>query len=147
MSEHIRDIVVNRKARHDYHLHDRFEAGLSLLGSEVKSLRGGRASLQEAYVRLDDRGAWLVGCHISPYDHANRNNHDPVRDRKLLLHRSELAKLRRATQQKGMTIVPVRLFFKGQWAKVEIALAKGKRLHDKRQTLKERTHKREMERG
>ena len=96
----IRDLVVNRKARHEYLLHDRFEAGLSLLGSEVKSLRMGRGNLQEAYVRRGTDGAWLVGCHISPYSEANRNNHEPLRPRRLLLHRNELLKLKRGTAMK-----------------------------------------------
>jgi len=147
MSDLIRDIVVNRKARHEYFVEETFEAGLSLLGSEVKSLRAGRANLQEAYVRLDAGGAWLVGCHISPYTHANRNNHEPTRDRRLLLHRSELYKLRRGTQQKGMTIVPLRIYLQGSLFKVEIALAKGKKLHDKRHALKAKQAKREMDRG
>ncbi|MBW1877348.1 MAG: SsrA-binding protein SmpB [Deltaproteobacteria bacterium] len=147
MPEPERNIVTNRRARYDYHLHDRFEAGIALLGSEVKSLRAGKANLQEAYVRLQPGGAWLVGCHISPYTHANRLNHEPLRERRLLLNRREIHKLKRGTREKGMTIVPLRLYFKGSLVKVELALAKGKRLHDKRQTLKARDAKREMDRG
>jgi len=146
MPEPVRNIVTNRRARHDYHLHDRFEAGIALLGSEVKSLRAGKANLQEAYVRLDPGGAWLVGCHISPYTHANRLNHDPLRERRLLLHQREIDKLQRGTREKGMTIVPLRLYLKGSRVKVELALAKGKRLHDKRESLKARDAKREIER-
>lgn len=142
----IRTLVTNRRASYDYLLDDRFEAGLSLLGSEVKSLRGGRANLQEAYVRIDPEGAVLVGCHISPYEQANRNNHDPLRERRLLLNRTEMTKLRKATTERGRTIVPTRIYLKGSWVKVEIAVATGKKSHDKRQALKERTAKEEMRR-
>jgi len=142
----IRDLVTNRRARFDYQLDDRFEAGLSLLGSEVKSLRGGRGNLQEAWVRLDDGGAWLVGCHISPYTEANRNNHEPLRERQLLLNKSELAKLRKAVGAKGRTIVPLRIYLKGSWIKLEVAVGVGKKSHDKRHSIKERDAKREIAR-
>jgi SsrA-binding protein len=145
--ERVKDIVVNRKARHDFHVEDTFEAGIALVGSEVKSLRAGRANLQEAWVRLADDGAWLVGCHISPYAEANQFNHDPLRERQLLLNRSELTKLARAVNQRGMTIVPLRIYLKGSRVKVEIALARGKKLHDKREATKAREARREMERG
>ena len=148
MSEHLANIVVNRKARHSYEIFDTFEAGLSLLGSEVKSLRGGRANLQEAYVRLDrDGNAELLGCHISPYEAANRNNHEPLRPRRLLLHNHELSKIRKATRERGMTIVPLRMYFKGSRVKLEIGLAKGKKSHDKRHDLKARDAKRDAQRG
>jgi SsrA-binding protein len=138
-------IASNKKARYDYHLLDNFEAGLVLQGSEVKSLRGGNASLLEAFVQLDQHGeAWLFRSHIPQYTQANRNNHEPRRPRKLLLHQRELLKLRRAIQEKGMTIMPVRLYFKGSLVKLEIAIAKGKKQHDKRQTLKERDAKRQI---
>lgn len=140
-------LVDNRRARHEYTLFESFEAGLSLLGSEVKSLRGGKAQLHDAYVRLDAKGAWLEGCHIATYEQANRQNHEPMRARQLLLHSHELTKLWRATRQKGMTVVPLRLFLRGSHVKLAIALAKGKKLHDKRQTLKERDAKRDIERG
>lgn len=146
MADRIKDIVVNRQARHEFHLLDSFEAGISLLGSEVKSLRAGQVNLREAYVRLTPLGAELHGCHISPYAWANRNNHEPTRTRRLLLNRPELLKLKRSTLQKGMTIVPVRMYFKGSYVKVEIALAKGKNLHDKRETLKSQQAKRDMNR-
>ncbi|MBN2801214.1 MAG: SsrA-binding protein SmpB [Deltaproteobacteria bacterium] len=139
-------MVVNRAARHEYEIVDRFEAGLALLGSEVKSLRGGRGNLKEAFVRLDGREAFLVGCHISPYPWANRENHDPTRQRKLLLNRSELLKLKRGTAEKGMTVVPLRLYLKGSKIKLEIALARGRKSHDKRQAIKERDAQREMSR-
>ncbi len=143
----VRLLVENRKARHDYELGDRFEAGIALLGPEVKSLRAGRANLREAWVRLADDGAWLMGCHISPYAEANRFNSDPVRPRRLLLHRHELDKLRRAVQQRGMTVVPTRLYLKGSRIKVEIALGRGRRSHDKRHAIKEREARREIARA
>jgi SsrA-binding protein len=143
----LRDLVVNRRAFHEFHVLDRFEAGISLLGSEVKSMRAGRANLQEAFVRLTPLGARLEGCHISPYDEANRNNHAPLRSRQLLLNRAELAKLKKGTAEKGMTIIPLRIYLKGSRIKLEIALAKGKQLHDKRAAIKEREAKRELERG
>lgn len=143
----VRTLVENRRVRFEYELLDTFEAGLVLLGSEVKSLRQGNATLAEAWVALEDDGAWLVGCHIAPYVEANRQNHEPLRKRKLLLHATELAKLARGVRQKGMTVMPVRLYLKGSRVKLEIALARGKKLHDKRQTLKERDARREMERG
>lgn len=143
----IRVLIENRRARHDYQLLDTFEAGVSLLGSEVKSIRQGNANLAEAYIRLGDDGAWLVGCHISPYREANRENHEPRRNRRLLLHSHELAKLDRGTKQKGMTIVPVKLYLNGSRIKLEISLARGKQHQDRRQDLKERDAKREMERA
>ncbi len=142
-----RDLVVNRRARHEFLILDRFEAGLSLQGSEVKSIRGGNANLAEAFVRLSRDGAWLMQCHISPYREANRQNHDPVRPRRLLLHRSELLKLKRGTAEKGMTIVALRLYLKGHLVKLELALAKGKKLHDKRETLKRRAMERDLKRS
>ncbi len=142
-----RDLIVNRKARHDYFLLDEFEAGISLLGSEVKSLRAGNGNLQESHIQLRDDGAWLYGCHISPYEQANRNNHEPLRPRRLLLRKPELEKLRKGTREKGMTIVPTRVYLKGSYIKVEIALAKGKKQHDKRHDIKDRDARREMDRA
>ena len=143
----IRVLVRNRRASFDYHLGDRFEAGIALLGSEVKSLRAGQANLQEAFVRLDGDVAWLQGCHISPYPQANRQNHEPLRQRQLLLHRHELAKLRKQANQRGKSIVPTQIYLKGSWVKVEIALGTGKKLHDKRAAIKERTIKSELRRA
>lgn len=142
-----RVLTDNRRVRHEYLLEDSFEAGLVLLGSEVKSLRAGNANLGEAWIRLDPDGATLVGCHIAPYFEANRMNHEPLRERRLLLHAHELLKLQRGVRQRGYTIVPVKLYLKGARIKLEIALAKGKQLHDKRQALKQRDAKREMERA
>jgi SsrA-binding protein len=137
---------MNRRAKHDFFIHDRFEAGLALQGSEVKSIRAGKANLQEAHIRFQNTSAWLYGCHVSPYLQANRNNHDPVRPRQLLLKKPELNKIRRGLAEKGMTVVPLRLYLKGQYIKVEIALVKGKKLHDKRATLKQKEAKKEMAR-
>jgi SsrA-binding protein len=137
-------LVTNRKASFEYFLDDRFEAGIALVGSEVKSLRAGKANLLEAWVDLDPRGAWLVGCHISPYEQANRFNHEPMRRRQLLLNRSELNKLTKAVRERGRTIVPVRLYLKGSRIKVEIAVATGKKAHDKRHAIKERDARREL---
>ena len=142
----VRDLVVNRRAFHEFHVDDRYEAGVALTGSEVKSLRAGKGNLQEAFVRVTPSGALLEGCHISPYAEANRFNHEPVRARSLLLNRHELTKLRKGTTEKGMTIVPLRVYLKGSRVKVEIALARGKKLHDKREALKARDAKRDMER-
>jgi SsrA-binding protein len=142
----IRDVVVNRKAWHDFEILDRFEAGVSLRGSEVKSLRGSRANIQDAYVRIEAGMAILVGFHISPYPWANRENHDPLRERTLLLHAHEIEKLRRATAERGMTIVPLRVYFKGARLKVEIALARGRKVHDHREAIKARDAQRDMDR-
>ena len=141
----VRDLAQHRKAYFEYHIEDKWEAGISLLGSEVKSLRGGRAALTEAWVRLDPAGrCWLEQCHIAPYEQANRNNHEPMRSRGLLLHDHEIAKLRKGTREQGLTIIPLRIYLKGSRVKVEIALARGKKLHDKRATIKERDAKREL---
>jgi len=140
-------IVDNRRARHDYHLLERVEAGIVLTGTEVKSLRDGRASLQQAYADVREGEAWLVGAHISVYDQGNQANHDPDRDRKLLLHKKELASLAGKVAQRGLTLVPTKLYFKDGRAKVELALARGKDVYDKRQTLRERESRRDMERA
>ena len=140
-------VCRNRRAGYRFHVVEKIECGMVLSGTEVKSLRQRNASIEEAYARIDDGELFLIGCHISPYEHANRNNHDPVRERRLLLHRSEILKLKRGVAEKGMTIVPVRLYLKGSLFKLEIALAKGKKLHDKRQALKARSAKRDIERG
>ncbi len=141
------DVVVNRRARHQYTVSDTFEAGIALLGSEVKSLRAGNANLVEAWVQLQPDGAWLHGCHIAHYPQANQFNHEPTRRRRLLLHGHELSKLQRGIQQKQMTVVPLRIYLKGSLFKVEIGLAKGKKLHDKRHTIKARDAKRDMDRA
>jgi SsrA-binding protein len=140
-------IVDNRRARHDYHLLERVEAGLILTGTEVKSLREGRASLQQAYADVRGGEAWLVGAHISVYDQGNLANHDPDRDRKLLLHRREVDSLAGKVAQKGLTLVPTRLYFKNGRAKVELALARGKEGRDKRRDIAKREADRDMQRA
>jgi SsrA-binding protein len=143
----IKVIATNRKARHQYHFHDTHEAGLVLKGSEIKSIRAGRVSLQEGFVLFEGGEAWLVNVHIAQYDPASRQNHEPRRRRKLLLHRREIDRLQGRSQEKGYTIVPTKLYLKDGRAKVEIALAKGKKLYDKRQTIAERDSKRQVERA
>ena len=143
-----RQIVArNKRARHDYHILDSWEAGLVLTGTEVKSLRDGRASLQQAYADVRGEEAWLVGAHISVYDQGNIANHDPDRDRKLLLHKKELASLAGKVAQKGLTLVPTRLYFKNGRAKVELALARGKEGRDKRRDIAKREADRDMQRA
>jgi SsrA-binding protein len=143
----IKVIATNRKARHQYHFHDTYEAGLVLLGSEIKSIRAGRVSLQEGFVQFEAGEAWLVNVHIAQYDPASRQNHEPRRRRKLLLHRREIDRLRGRTQEKGYTVVPTRLYLKDGRAKVEIALARGKRQYDKRQAIAKRDHQRQVDRA
>jgi SsrA-binding protein len=138
--------VRNRKARHEYHVLDTYEAGLVLQGTEVKSLRDGRANLQDAYARFDGGELWLLNLHISPYEAGNRFNHDPLRPRKLLLNRSELRKLVGQVEQQGLTLVPLDIYFRRGRAKVTLALVRGKQLHDKREDLKRREHQRDVER-
>jgi SsrA-binding protein len=140
-------IAENRRARHDYHLLERFEAGLVLTGTEVKSLREGRASLARAYADIRDGEAWLVGAHISTYDQGNIANHDPDRERKLLLHRGEIASLIGKVRERGFTLVPTRLYFKDGRAKVELALARGKETRDKRRDIARREADRQIERA
>ncbi len=145
--DHIRPIYRNRKVFHDYQVEDRVEAGISLLGSEVKSLRQGRGNLADAYVVFKDGEAWLVNGHISPYPQATHENHEPLRERKLLLNRRELRKLSARVRERGYALVPISMYFKGPWVKVELGLAKGKRKHDKRSALKEREDRREMDKA
>jgi SsrA-binding protein len=141
-------VATNRKAYHDYFIEDKLEAGIMLQGTEVKSLRDGRVNLQDSYASVKDSEVFLHHCHISPYSHGNIMNHDPIRVRKLLLHKKEINKLMGKTQQKGLTIIPLRIYFsKRGHAKVEIGLAKGKKLYDRRETIKAREAGREVERA
>jgi SsrA-binding protein len=140
-------IVDNRRARHDYHLSDRVEAGLALTGTEVKSLRNGQANLQRAYGEIRDGEAWLVGAHIAEYGHGNIQNHDPDRNRKLLLKRREIDSLAGKVRERGVTLVPTRLYFKNGRAKVELAIGRGKESRDKRRDIAQRDAQREMERA
>ncbi len=147
MGNGIKIVTKNRKARHEYHIEDTLEAGIMLKGTEVKSIRESRVSLQEAYCAVDRHGEMILhGCHIAPYEHAGEHaNHAPRRNRKLLLHRREIERWKQAAEQQGYTIVPLMLYFRRGKAKLEIGLAKGKKLHDKRHSIKERETKRRME--
>ena len=140
-------IADNRRARHDYHLTDRLEAGIQLTGTEVKSLRAGQLTLQRAYADVRGGEVWLVGAHIPEYAQANLSNHDPDRDRKLLLHRREIDSLIGKVQERGLTLVPTRVYFKDGRVKVEIAVARGKETRDKRRDIAERDAKRQIERA
>ena len=139
-------VATNRKAKFDYFLIETFEAGLALQGSEIKSIRAGRISLGEAYVQTDGKEAWLLDAHVAPYVQANRFNHEPLRPRRLLLHKKEIRHLWDAVRQKGMTIIPTRVYLKNGRAKVEVALARGKRSYDKREAIARRDRQRGMER-
>jgi len=143
----IKIVAENRKARHDYIIVDQYEAGLVLTGTEVQSLRLGKANLKDSYAKVKNGEVWLYQMHISPYPFAYYNNHDPLRVRKLLLHKREIMRLYAKANEQGHTLVPLKLYFKSGKAKITIALAKGKREFDKRQALRERDHKREMERA
>jgi SsrA-binding protein len=146
-SEGVKDVVVNRKARHDYFIEETIEAGIALTGSEVKSLRAGKGQLKDSYARIKNGEAWLVQAHISEYTPAARFGHDPTRPRKLLLHKREIVRLASKVQEKGLTLVPLRIYFKRGKAKVELGLAKGKKLYDKRATIREREAQREIARA
>lgn len=142
----IRVVANNKKARHDYHIIDTIEAGIALKGSEVKSIREGKVNLQDAYARFKKGELWLIGMHISPYKQAAFEQPDPRRDRKLLLHKRELKRLFRQTEEKGVTIVPLKIYFKKHLVKVELGIARGKKQYDKRASIAERDQKREMDR-
>lgn len=140
-------ITDNRKARHEYFIKETYEAGLALKGTEVKSIRNGRVNLKESFCRVENGEVFVYQMHISEYEQGNRNNHDPVRPRKLLLHKSEINKLFGITREKGLSLIPLKLYFSKGRVKMELALAQGKKLHDKRATIAEKTAKREMEKA
>jgi SsrA-binding protein len=142
----IKVVATNRKAQHDYFLEDRFEAGVALQGSEIKSVRAGQISLREAYVKNDGREVWLINAHVAPYEPANRLNHEPRRPRRLLLHRREITRLFNETRLKGLMLIPTRVYLARGRAKVEIALARGKRKYDKRQEIARRESERDLAR-
>ena len=142
-----RTVATNRRARHEYLILETVEAGLVLRGTEVKALRAGLVNFKDAYATVRNGEAWLLGCHISPYSHGTDANHDPERDRKLLLHRREIARLAGKIAERGLTLVPLRLYFKKGRAKIELGLARGKKLHDKRSALREREVRREMDKA
>lgn len=139
----IKILATNRKVQFEYFLFARYEAGIVLLGSEIKSIRAGQISIMESYIQIDKGQVWLMEAHIAPYESANRNNHDPKRPRKLLLHQKEIKELSNSIQQKGMTIVPLKVYLKEGKAKLEFAVAKGKKLYDKRQAIAKRDAERE----
>ncbi|PZN08443.1 MULTISPECIES: SsrA-binding protein SmpB [Thermaerobacter] len=143
-AEGVRLIADNRKARHDYFIDETFEAGLVLTGTEIKSIRAGRVNLRDSHARVEGGEVWLYGMHIAPYEHGNRFNHEPDRPRKLLLHRREIDYLAGRVRERGYTLVPLRLYLKGGWAKVELALARGKKRYDKRAAIAQREAQRRM---
>lgn len=140
-------IATNRKAFHDYFIEEKFEAGLVLVGTEIKSIRKGSVQFKDAYIEIRGNEAFIIGMHIAPYEFGNQFNHDETRDRKLLLHKLEIKKLNKSVQQKGYTVVPLAIYLKDGKAKMEVALAKGKANYDKRQSLKEKDAKREIEKA
>ncbi|PTQ11599.1 SsrA-binding protein [Sphingomonas oleivorans] len=145
--EKVKTVAENRRARYEYFLEDFFEAGIALTGTEVKSLRFGEGSIAESYAEVKDGQVWLVNSNVPEFSHGNRFNHEPKRPRKLLLHEREIEKMRNAVAREGMTLIPLSIYFNGRGrAKVELALAKGKKLHDKRETVKERDWKRDQQR-
>jgi SsrA-binding protein len=140
-------VALNRKARHNYTITETFEAGLALTGTEIKSIRAGKANLSDAYARVEKGEAWLIGAHIAPFEHGNRYNHEPRRDRKLLLHRSEINQLMGRAAAKGLTVVPLRMYITDRGrAKSELGLARGKQLHDRRRDIADRQSRRDVER-
>lgn len=147
MAEGMKVVAQNKKARHDYFVEDTFEAGIVLTGTEVKSIRQGKVNLKDSFARIKDGEVLLMNMHISPYEQGNRFNQDAMRTRKLLLRKKEIFRLMGLTKEKGYSLVPLQLYFKHGFAKVELALAKGKKLYDKRETMKERDSKREIERA
>jgi SsrA-binding protein len=144
MTDHT--VAHNRRARHDYAIEETLEAGIVLTGTEIKSIRAGRANLAEAYARIERGEAWLIGAHIAPYEQGNRYNHEPTRTRKLLLHRDQIAELIGKTQAKGYTLIPLRLYIRDGLAKLELGIGRGKKAHDKRRAIAERDMRRELER-
>ncbi|NLY55929.1 MAG: SsrA-binding protein SmpB [Firmicutes bacterium] len=147
MANDVKPIATNRKARHDYHILESIEAGIVLKGTEIKSVRNGRVNLKDSFARVENGEVIVYNLHISPYDYGNRENHDPVRPRKLLLHRDEIRRLIGKTQEKGLTLIPLSMYIRNGYAKVELALAKGKKLYDKRDDIKQREMNREIERA
>ncbi len=145
--ENIKVIAKNKKARHEYFILSNHEAGIALKGTEVKSIRNNRISFLDSYARIDDGELWLIGLHISPYDQGNINNHDPIRHRKLLMHKREIERLKKDIDEKGLTLIPLTVYLKNGRVKLELGIAKGKQLHDKRDDNAKKDAKREMERA
>lgn len=143
----IKVMAQNKKARHDYHIEETYEAGVVLTGTEIKSIRAGKVNLKDSFARIKDGEVLLLNMHISPYEQGNRYNHEPVRTRKLLLHKKEISKLIGLTKEKGYSLVPLKIYLKNGFAKIDLAVAKGKKLYDKRDTMKKRDAQREVERA
>lgn len=143
----VKTVATNRKARHDYHIEDTYEAGLVLTGTEIKSIRAGRVNLRDGYATLKDGELWLMNAHIAPYNQGSYTNHEPRRPRKLLMHRREINRIAGRIQEKGFTLVPLRLYLKNNLAKVELGLARGKKQYDKRAALREKETRREIDRA
>ena len=131
-------VIENRKARHDYHIEDLVTCGIVLTGTEVKSIRAGKAQLKDSFAKIENGEAWLYNCHISPYQYGNRFNHNPLRRRKLLLKKKEILKLYGKTKEKNLVLIPLKIFFSNNWAKLELALAKSKKIYDKREAIKKK---------
>ncbi|WP_202079124.1 SsrA-binding protein SmpB [Caldalkalibacillus salinus] len=147
MARGIKTVAQNKKARHDFHIEETFEAGIVLTGTEIKSIRAGRSNLKDSFARVKNGEVWLHNMHISPYEQGNRYNHEPERARKLLLNRKEINQLIGKTREQGFSLVPLKLYLKNGYAKLQLALAKGKKLHDKREALKRKDAKRDIERA
>lgn len=141
----IKVVADNRRARHEYEIIETYETGIELVGTEVKSMRGGKANLQDAFARIEDGELWLYNCHISPYDHGNRFNHEPLRKRRLLMHSKQILRVNQQVKEKGLTLIPLKIYFKRNWVKVDLALARGKQLHDKRDAITKRETKRQLD--
>jgi SsrA-binding protein len=139
-------VADNRKARHEYDILETAEAGIQLVGTEVKAIRAGKANLQEAFVKIEDLELWLYSCHISPYDHGNRFNHEPLRKRRLLMHHQQILRLKSKMQEQGLTLIPLKMYFKGNLVKIDLALAKGRKLWDKRDNIAKKEVKRGLDR-
>ncbi|HEQ98760.1 MAG TPA: SsrA-binding protein SmpB [candidate division Zixibacteria bacterium] len=146
-ADDIKIVTTNRRAYHDYHISEKYEAGIELVGSEVKSIRQGRVSIQEAYAAVENSEVWVYSMRINPYEQASQEKHDPDRKKRLLLHKREIRKLRVKTQERGFTLIPLRLYFRKNLAKLEIGLARGKKQYDKREAIKKKEDTRRMERG
>ncbi|MDQ0338419.1 SsrA-binding protein [Caldalkalibacillus uzonensis] len=147
MAEEIKVVAQNKKASHDYYIEDTYEAGIVLTGTEIKSIRAGKVNLKDSFARIKNGEVFLMNMHISPYEQGNRFNHDPLRTRKLLLHKREINKLIGLTKEKGYALIPLKIYLKRGLAKIDLAVAKGKKLYDKRETMKKRDAQREIERA
>ncbi|MDQ0167721.1 SsrA-binding protein SmpB [Bacillus horti] len=147
MAEGVKVVAQNKKARHDFHIEETYEVGIVLTGTEIKSIRSGKANLKDSFARINNGEVYLINMHISPYEQGNRYNHDPLRTRKLLMKKKEISKLIGLTKEQGLSLIPLRMYLKGGFAKLELALAKGKKLYDKREDLKRKDAQRDIQRA